>query len=67
MRTTINIDKNLLEEAFKLSKLRTKTELINFSLKEFVRRRHLEKLKSRLGKCILDIDLAYLEEIRKDE
>jgi hypothetical protein len=36
-------------------------------LKEFVRRRHLEKLKGRLGKCTLDIDLAYLEEIRKDE
>ena len=43
MRTTINIDKTLLEEALKLSKLHTKNELINFSLKEFVRRRRMKK------------------------
>jgi len=31
--------------SLKLSNIRTKKELINLSLKEFVRRRHLEKLK----------------------
>ena len=67
MRTTINIDKILLEEALKLSNVRTKKELINLSLKEFVRRRHLEKLKNRLGKYDLSLDLSSLEKIRKDE
>jgi Arc/MetJ family transcription regulator len=67
MRTTINIDKILLEEALKLSNVRTKKELINLSLKEFVRRRHLGKLKNRLGKYDLSLDLSSLEEMRKDE
>ena len=67
MRTTINIDKGLLEEALKLSNIRTKKELINLSLKEFIRRRHLVKLKRRLGKCDLDLNLSSLEEMRKDE
>ena len=67
MRTTIDIDKNLIEEALKLSKISTKKELINLSLKEFVRRRHLEKFKKRLGKCDLNLNLSSLEEMRKDE
>jgi Arc/MetJ family transcription regulator len=67
MRTTINIDKILLEEALKLSNVRTKKKLIDLSLKEFVRRRHLEKLKNRLGKYDLSLDLSSLEEMRKDE
>lgn len=67
MRTTINIDKNLIEEALKLSKIGTKKELINLSLKEFIRRKHLEKLKNRLGNCDLNIDLSSLKEMRKDE
>ena len=67
MRTTINIDKGLLEEALKLSNIRTKKELINLSLKEFIRKRHLGKLKRRLGKCDLDLNLSSLEEMRKDE
>jgi len=67
MRTTINIDKKLLEEALKLSKISTKKELINLSLKEFIRRRYLEKLKKRLGNCDLNIDLSSLKEMRKDE
>jgi len=36
-------------------------------LKEFIRRRHLEKLKNRLGKYDLSLDLSSLEEMRKDE
>lgn len=67
MRTTIDIDKGLLEEALKLSNIRTKKELINLSLKEFIRRRYLNKLKRRLGKCDLDLNRSSLEEMRKDE
>lgn len=67
MRTTIDIDKNLIEEALKLSKISTKKELINLSLKEFIRKKHLEKLKKRLGNCDLNIDLSSLKEMRKDE
>ena len=55
MRTTTNIDKGLLEETLKLSNLRTKRELINLSLKKFIRRRHLEKLKKDWESVILTL------------
>jgi len=67
MRTTIDIDKKLIEEALKLSRISTKKELINLSLKEFIRKKHLEKLKKRLGNFDLNIDLSSLKEMRKDE
>ena len=41
MRTNIDIDDNLLEQAFSLSNVRTKKELIHEALREFIR------LKSR--------------------
>lgn len=66
MRTTIDIDKELLEEALKISKVRTKKELINLSLKEYIRRIRLKNLKNRLGNYDLNIDLDDLKESRKD-
>ncbi|HBY57287.1 MAG TPA: DUF2191 domain-containing protein [Candidatus Atribacteria bacterium] len=67
MRTTIDIDKKLLEEALKISKIRTKKELINLTLKEYIRRIRLKNLKNRLGNYDLAIDLDDLKESRKDE
>jgi len=67
MRTTIDIDKALMEEALKISKARTKRELINLSLKEYIRRMRLKSLKKRLGDYDLTIDLKDLEKGREDE
>jgi len=67
MRTTIDIDKALIEEALKISKLRTKRELINLSLKEYIRRMRLKSLKKRLGNYDLTLDLKDLEKGREDE
>ena len=67
MRTTIDIDKALMEEALKISKVRTKRELINLSLKEYIRRMRLKSLKKRLGNDDLTIDLKDLEKSREDE
>ena len=67
MRTTIDIDKALMEEALKISKVRTKRELINLSLKEYIRRIRLKSLKKRLGNYDLTIDLKDLEKGREDE
>ena len=67
MRTTIDIDEKLLDEALKLSKIRTKKELINLSLREYVRKMRLENLKNRLGNYDLAIDLEDLEKSRKYE
>jgi len=45
MRTNINLDDRLVEDAFKLSRARTKRELIHEALEEFVHsRRRLDLL-----------------------
>jgi Arc/MetJ family transcription regulator len=51
MRTNIDLDDKLVNEAFKLSRARTKKELIHEALKEFVqnwRRLNLLDLEGRI-------------------
>ena len=51
MRTNIDIDDALLKQAFKFSQAKTKRELINQALKEFVenrRRLNLAELEGRI-------------------
>jgi Arc/MetJ family transcription regulator len=51
MRTNINLDDQLVNEAFKLSRARTKKELIHEALEEFVhsrRRLNLLDLEGRI-------------------
>lgn len=45
MRTNVNLDEELVKEAFKLSRAKTKKDLIHEALEEFVRsRRRLDLL-----------------------
>jgi Arc/MetJ family transcription regulator len=67
MRSTIDIDDELLKEAMKVTKARTKRELIHLSLKEIIRQKRLERLLSRLGNCDLDLTQERLEEMRRDD
>ncbi len=51
MRTNIDIEKELLEEAFKFTDIKTKKDLINLALKEFVethKRKNLLELKGKI-------------------
>lgn len=50
MRTNIDIDDNLVEEAFKVSQAKTKKELIHQALKEFVQNRRCLNLLDLEGK-----------------
>jgi len=67
MRATVAIDDQLLEEAFRLSKLKTKRELINASLREFVRKKRLEHLASLQGSGAVSLTCEELEEYRARE
>ncbi len=67
MRSTIDIDENLLKEAQKLTKIKTKKELINLSLRELVRKKKREYLASLFGSGVVDITLKDLEKFREDE
>ena len=50
MRTNIDIDDALLKQAFKFSQAKTKRELINQALKEFVENRRRLNLAELEGK-----------------
>ena len=50
MRTTIDIDDKLLKEAWEILHPKSKRELIEISLQEIIRREHLKRLASRLGR-----------------
>lgn len=67
MRTTLDIDIKLLEEAMRLTRAKSKKETINVSLKELIRQRRRERLLSRLGRFKLDLTLRKLERLRQGE
>jgi Arc/MetJ family transcription regulator len=65
MRTTIDIDDELLEEARKLAPGTTKRDLIHLSLKELVRRRKIERLLGLYGTSPIDLAAEDVVEYRK--
>jgi Arc/MetJ family transcription regulator len=62
MRTTIDIPDDLIGEAMKLTKYRTKTELIKDALRQIIQRHKIQALKKYRGKVDLDINLNKLRE-----
>lgn len=65
MRATVSIDDDLMEEAFKLSNAKTKKELINLVLLEFIRKRRLENLAGMYGSGAVETTCKELEEYRE--
>ena len=64
MKTTLNIPKELIEEAMKLSNKNTKTEIIITSLKEYIRQRRLDKIINEAGKLDFSDDWERLRHER---
>jgi Arc/MetJ family transcription regulator len=64
MKTTVEIDDDLIREAMKTLKVRTKREAIEAGLREVVRRKNLSALRKELGTFDLDLDLDELERLR---
>lgn len=60
MRTTLDIPENLLLEAMRVTKARTKTEVIKFALENIIQKNKLKKLKNYRGKIELDINMDLL-------
>jgi Arc/MetJ family transcription regulator len=57
MRTTLDIPAPLLDEAQRVLGFKSKTDTVVVSLRELVRRRRIEELKSMMGAVRLDIDI----------
>jgi Arc/MetJ family transcription regulator len=54
MRTNIDLDDALVEEAFRLTVVRTKKELLHLALQEFIRARKKKNLLDLAGKIQFD-------------
>ncbi len=57
MRTTLDLPGELLDEARRLLGFKSKTDTVVLSLRELVRRRRVEELKTLLGSIRLDVDI----------
>ena len=57
MRTTLDIPEPLLEEARRVLGFKSKTDTVILSLRELVRHRRIEELKSMLGAVKLDVHI----------
>ncbi len=62
MRTTLDIDGNLLDQVVNATGEKTKSKAVNAALKEYIRRKHVQELIDSWGKIIVD---DYSEEILK--
>ena len=60
MRTTLNIDQDALTNAMKVAPGKTKTDVINEALREFVRRRKVREFLKFEGKMQWEGDLDAL-------
>ena len=67
MRTTIDVDEDLLKEAMDLLGAKTKREAVRRSLEALVQERRRERLRAKLGKMDLDLPLHSLEAMRQDK
>jgi Arc/MetJ family transcription regulator len=60
MRTNIVLDDHLVEEAFKYSdNIKTKKELIEVALTEYVKKHKMKNLRELKGKIDFDCDYDY--------
>ena len=62
MRTTVDLDKKLLEEVFRASGETSLNKAVNTALAEYVRRRKLDDLRAMIGRIGLDYDWKKEEE-----
>jgi Arc/MetJ family transcription regulator len=67
MRSTIDIDGDLLEEARELTGAKTKKDVIDISLRELVSKKRREHLAAMFGSSPLDMSPDDLEKMREDE
>ncbi len=60
MRTTLDLPKDLVEEAMKATNIKTKTKVIVAALEQLIRKSKIDGIKDYKGQVDLDIDLHVL-------
>lgn len=64
LRTNIELDEALVDEAMKLTHIRTKKELVNYAISELVRKTKIKKLLELEGKVEWTGDLTDMRQSR---
>ncbi len=67
MRTTLNIDNDLLRDAQEALGEGSASKAVNIALREVVRRKRLAELRTRIGKGDFVLDWREIEEIEMQE
>ncbi len=63
MRTTINVDDDIIRDLMRLSDAKTKSEAINHAITEWVRRRRIDQFRHRRGTIAWEGDLETMRRI----
>ncbi|MEM7696852.1 MAG: type II toxin-antitoxin system VapB family antitoxin [Verrucomicrobiota bacterium] len=64
MRTNVVIDEDLIEKARSVSGLQTKRDIIDFALRELIRRSEIQKLRELRGTIEWEGDLSDMRAAR---
>jgi Arc/MetJ family transcription regulator len=67
MRTTIEIDDELLQEAMAVTGTKQKRRVVELALREVIRQQRVQRLVKRLGKTPLSLALSDLRRMREDD
>ncbi len=67
MRTTVDLDEELVREVMDLLGVKTKRQAIRRSLEALVKQKKRERLRTKLGNLDLDLSLEELEGMRQHE
>jgi len=62
MRTTLDLPKDLVDEAVKVSNSKNKTETIKLALQNLIQYKNLQQLKQYRGKLNIKIDIDALRQ-----
>jgi Arc/MetJ family transcription regulator len=63
----VDVDKDLLAEAMRLTNVTTQRQAIALALQELVRVKRLERLAARVGRQTLSLTPEELKRMRRDE
>lgn len=67
MRTTINIQDDLMDALLACTKAKTKTKAIELAIKDYIEKKSIEDLISLSGKINVDLDWQKEEEVELNE
>ena len=62
MRTTVNIQDDLMEELLDMTKAKSRTKAIELSIREYIEKKSIENIVALSGKINIDSDWQKMEE-----